>query len=493
MVVSVPASQGDGSGIDGPYPAAIALSTLSLVVALLITPTLFQHYRNRNLGATALVADVIICNMISFVNAILWANDDMTNWYNGIGLCDIEVKLSLFFRSMFPASLLCILRALANVMNTDNSSWMQTQAQKRRNCAIDIVCCIVVPASQMILHYIVQPNRYIIYGISGCTPTIDSSWLSFVLVTLWPLVWVLADVYYSIVIMIRLVRYRLTFNSILVNSSTTKSRFVRLYLLCLVSILMLVPLEIYVLIRHQLERLTAYSWNATHHPTDHIWNSALLIRSNGRIFYDRYMWLGGGFLIFLFFGFGKDAVKSYRTILLAMKLDRIFPSIRLGASRRPSAVATATSSIGSKARLFFKRKESNATWTSSSDATSASTPSPKKMTFLESIREDNKHGPRLHINTTTQHKTAGPFPSLTSLFKKDTKKPSFSNDPFTLTNVSSPTRRFDTSVSAEPPSPTMCTHVHSHSRSDGDVLVRKEVRQASETAETLPQKMYGGV
>lgn len=186
-----------GASLDKPYTSAMVLAFFSILVTMLILPALLQHYRNRNIGATILVMTSIAANLEVATNAIIWSNDDMQNWYNGVGLCDIQVKLIIAFYSMFPASVMCILRTLAKVMDTDSATWAQTSAQKRRNYITDLVCCVGIPSLFMALSFITQPVRYNIMGISGCQVSQDGSWLAFLLLFLPPTLWILLCVYYS--------------------------------------------------------------------------------------------------------------------------------------------------------------------------------------------------------------------------------------------------------------------------------------------------------
>ena len=179
------------------YLAAVLLATLSLIFMLLITPPLLWHFRNRNIGATVLVAWVIVLLLFTFVNAILWPNDDISSWYNGSGLCDVEVKVQVASQVAFPASMACVLRALAAVMDTDNTTLMQSKAQRRRRYMIDLSWCVGFPLLQMLLHYVVQTRRYYIYGIAGCVPAVSPSMVTIFLLAVPPMVWTLIDSYYS--------------------------------------------------------------------------------------------------------------------------------------------------------------------------------------------------------------------------------------------------------------------------------------------------------
>ena len=167
------------------------------MIMLLIIPPMFWHFRNRNIGATVLVAWTITALLFNFINADIWPDDNISEWYNGNGLCDIEVKIQAASHVALPASFACVLRALAAVMDTDNATVMQTKAQRRRTYMLDLSWCIGFPIVQMIFHFIIQPNRYYIFGVSGCTPSISASWLTLVLFILPPTIWVVIDSYFA--------------------------------------------------------------------------------------------------------------------------------------------------------------------------------------------------------------------------------------------------------------------------------------------------------
>lgn len=188
----------DGSlGRQSPYPIAVFFATASLAMILLLTPPLVSHFKNRNIGATVLVASSILGDMVNFLNAIIWSTDDTASWYTGAGFCDVQIKLIVVLQIMYTAAIAMILRNLAQVMNTNSSGWSATTAKKRRNIIIDLVCCLVLPMFQMLAQWITQPFRYYILGIAGCTPATDGSWLYILLSLIPPLLWTVVDVYYA--------------------------------------------------------------------------------------------------------------------------------------------------------------------------------------------------------------------------------------------------------------------------------------------------------
>lgn len=179
------------------YASAILFSSASLILMLLILPPMVWHFHNRNIGATALVAWTAILLLFNFINAILWSSDDVDQWYNGIGLCDLEVKIMVASEVGRAASLACILRALAAVLDTSRTSLIETGSQRRRRCTIDLICCLGLPLLQMLFHYVVQTRRYDIYGISGCFPRTGLNLVSLFLIMLPPLIWTAINACYA--------------------------------------------------------------------------------------------------------------------------------------------------------------------------------------------------------------------------------------------------------------------------------------------------------
>lgn len=179
------------------YPVGIALATLSLATMLLILPPMFWHLRNRNIGATSFVFWLAISLFFNFLNALLWSSNNRDTWYNGAGLCDVEIRLQTVSQVALPASFACTLRALAVVLDTKRGTLVQTAKQKRRQYAVELLCCFGLPMLQMLSLYVVQSGRYYIYGIAGCTPMLAGSWLTVLLLYVPPAVWECVDAYFA--------------------------------------------------------------------------------------------------------------------------------------------------------------------------------------------------------------------------------------------------------------------------------------------------------
>jgi pheromone a factor receptor len=203
----------------------------------------------------------------------------------------------------------------------------------------------------------------------------------------------------TVLIIIRLIVYRRDVVSMLTHHNTNTSRFLRLYLLCAICIMGIFPLEIYIDYLAISAGLLKFDWAQTHDPTQYDWNSIVLIPSGGVILFDRYIWLAGGLLIFPTFGFGREATKMYREMLIKVELARFFPALlqtsQTGASTTDGSsgswMSSMTSSMSSKVRLIFPgrlRVNTSDRSACSSDSTSTSEGSPReKSTFHARVEE----------------------------------------------------------------------------------------------------------
>ncbi|KAK0304536.1 a-factor receptor [Friedmanniomyces endolithicus] len=478
-----------------PYPTAIALATLSLLVILLLLSPMCWHLRNRNVGATFLVAWTILINLQTFINALLWPHDDISQWYNGAGLCDVEVKLQIAFSVAAPAALAAVLRALANALDTSRATLVKSRAQRIRDYAVDFSLCLGFPALQMLFHYIDQPTRYLLFGIAGCEASVSKTWVTVLLMDVPPLLWTLVDSYYAILILIRLLRYRTTMSTILAHSPhQTQTRFMRLYLFCLVLILTFVPLQAYTLAQNLSQAREKYSWSALHDPA--AFGEIYMMPSNGRVLPEAYIWLAGGFFIFVFFGLGKDAVAMYRAGLLALGAERVFPGLKSGVSPQRHSVSGTLGSLGSKARLMFRREKagSSEAWLSESEGSRTASvvdpASPKAVGVLETIDEQNAVGGSPKRNAfraaADPEKAAGASQIRTSLITRlssvFTRKRAPTQDGIALFTVSGSHGAVHSDVSV---SRARASAEGQESTGGIEVIVRKEVRQSSETAETM--------
>ena len=178
-------------------PNAVAVPILALIMLIIDTAPLVWHVRNRNLAASSLVFWVMISNLMNFINPLIWPTDNIQQWWHGHILCDIEIKLMMAANFGVVGSMACIMRNLAKALDTEQTILSLSKAQRHRQTMINCLFCFGGSIYVMLVHYIVQPNRYYIFAISGCTSSFDNSWPKLILVFIWPPIICLIDAYYS--------------------------------------------------------------------------------------------------------------------------------------------------------------------------------------------------------------------------------------------------------------------------------------------------------
>jgi hypothetical protein len=321
-------------------------------------------------------------------------------------------------------------------------------------------------------------------------------------------------------VLIRLHRYRRNFTSLLAHSNTNRSRFVRLFAICLVWLAISIPLEIYAISRQAAVEHFPFDWASVHDPAK--WSTIEMIPSGGRVVFTRYVWLGSAMMVFLFFGFGRDASRMYAKGLRGLGLGKCLPFLN-DQQRTPGRTTSHTgtmNSVSSKARLLFGRRKSSSSPTHSvkswaTDSRSSKTTdysmaeplSPKTMKHLETVNENSRMQTlmgstskpaegaiksryafwmgerRLHAAAADVEKNlpAAPkdvhsrsgFQRLTSPFRAASLECGEQDLGVPMTAL----KTVNITVAAGPPSPKSRV-----AADQGGVTVRKDIRQGSETA-----------
>ncbi|KAI9372530.1 pheromone A receptor-domain-containing protein [Aspergillus egyptiacus] len=310
----------------------------------------------------------LVLNLFNIVNAFIWPTDDIANWWDGAGLCDVEVKILTSSYVALPGTLVCLFRSLAYVLDTRRTTLVPSKRQRWRNRAVEILFCVVIPVVAAATHIVYQMNRYFIFAIAGCVATHDESWVSLVLGYMWPLVLCCIASYYCCLVLYRLQRYRREFNDILrsSNSGLSKSRFLRLFFLSFIMLLALIPIQSYMVWNNIYLGLPwhQYSWSELHDPA---WHQIVMVPTNGEVLFDRWIPISAGFVLFVFFGCGRDASRMYRNFFQHLGLDCCFGPIQSTASG--SSPQNTADSYGSRARLLLpwsrNQTTKNATYHSS--------------------------------------------------------------------------------------------------------------------------------
>lgn len=175
---------------------SIALFVCTLSISFTVIVPLIKYAFHKNLAACTLICWLLLGNLFTVINAIIWHNDDFASWYDGVGLCDLEAKLYYPIFVGIPAAILGLTRNLARCMNVDSFSITTTKQDRLHRFFIDCTTLYLVPVLQIGLHYITQINRYYITAVGGCAPSFDQSWPTIVIFFMWQEIFPLAACYY---------------------------------------------------------------------------------------------------------------------------------------------------------------------------------------------------------------------------------------------------------------------------------------------------------
>ncbi|RAR14321.1 pheromone b alpha 2 receptor [Stemphylium lycopersici] len=299
------------------YPQAMLFPVFAFPAWTLCLPSMIWHFRQANVAAGSAILWIILHNFFNSINALIWPRDNLTEWWDGSIWCDIHVRLQVGSYVGLAASAAIITRKLAKVMDTRNITVSISRGSKIREKVWELVWCWGAPLLLIIVYYVVQPARYMIYGIVGCLPAYDTSWPSIVLSIMWfPITMAFAS-YWAVLLVYRLYRYRREFHRLVATQNTTKSRFIRLFILSMILSLVYLTYSIYITIAVSLVATDAYSWSFVHDPMR--FNTILRVPVHGQVALDKWVQVATGYVTFALFGTGVDAHNLYKKIFIAAR------------------------------------------------------------------------------------------------------------------------------------------------------------------------------
>ncbi|KAI9050143.1 hypothetical protein LZ554_006284 [Drepanopeziza brunnea f. sp. 'monogermtubi'] len=377
---------------------AIALPIFAILALIVTYLPLRSFYRVNNVAACSIIFVVNYVNLQTFVNALLWPNDDWSEWWIGYGVCDVESLFRFPITMALATSLCCLTKGLADALDTEHAVFNQTKAQRRRKLLGDVLFCWAIPVMQMALHYVIQAGRYLIAPVWGCGDQLDNSWPMLVIIIIWCPLFTLLNVYYAIIMLTRLYKHRRTISAALTStgSGLAPRKFIKLVIISLSTMLIYLPVQSVFIWLAIPTSFVRYSWARVHNSVT--WKPVLFIHTENQ---PSLQWNGWGgiamaFSMFLFFGFNDDAVDSYRKWLVMCGAGKIWPSLKLSRDERHHGSGTFNSrgsSFGSRFDLVGKamkyldgdkRKDSQASTAMGGDTMiSMSTRKGSQGTFFE--------------------------------------------------------------------------------------------------------------
>ncbi|USP75690.1 hypothetical protein yc1106_02964 [Curvularia clavata] len=371
---------------------AMLFPALAFPAWILCIPSMSWHFRRVNFAAGSIILWLMLHNFFNSINALIWPRDNIPEWWDGHVWCDIHVRIQVGSYIGIAASAAMITRKLAKVMDTRNITVSSSRDSKTREKIWEIVWCWGAPMVLIIAYYVVQSARYFVFGIVGCLPAYDNSWPSLVVNIMWFPITTMFATYWSILLIYRLYRYRQEFHRLVAAQNTTKSRFIRLFILGITTSLVYFGYSIYILFVASRTMNGPYSWSRVHDPTS--FNAIICVPAQGNVAYDKWIQVITGYVVFLLFGTGVDAHNLYRKILVCLGLGKVWPSLyetSRSSYRTPSSFIAArswTSNVSSKAK--------NMLWSSRTDSVASVSDTAKSCVRKNSVVLDSipsvRHG-----------------------------------------------------------------------------------------------------
>lgn len=311
----------------GYQAALIALSTFAV---LLLIPPFIWHIKALNIPLITLICWLLLMNLEIFINAIIWGGEDFTTRFNGVGYCDVMVKLQVGANVGISSSIAGVMFNLYRILKADSAIPAPRSFKK---VATDLSISLLTPVFVMALNYLVQSRRFYILQYTGCQSVTSLSWLTIVLYSMWMVIWSLVGVVFAFLIIITYFKKRKDVSDILkcTNSGLNLVRFAKLLTFCCTLILIMFPLSMYIFTDGISRVENTYDFSLIH--SGAIWDLISYLPMK-KPYYISWIYLALAYLVFIFFGLGSDAIEMYLQTLSQIGLKPLVEWIKQRRSQR---------------------------------------------------------------------------------------------------------------------------------------------------------------
>ncbi|KLO16520.1 STE3-domain-containing protein [Schizopora paradoxa] len=317
---------------DPTYPLFPTFAFLGFFLVLIPLP---WHFQAWNAGTCLYMVWTALACLNQFINSLAW-RDSAINF--APVWCDISSRLITGVAVAIPAASLCINRRLYKIASIQCVS--VTRAQKRRAVIEDLSIGLGIPIIEMALAYVVNGHRFDIYEGLGCYPAIYNVWLSYVLVSGWPIAIGLVSACYCVLSLRAFHQKRSQFRELLSqNKSLTVNRYFRLMALATIELICTIPFATYfIIINSSGGQVFPYKgWADLHFHWSFVGQfPATLWRLDHKaeiaLELTRWLVVVCAFVFFAFFGFADEARRNYKRVITSALESRfvrkLVPRIR---------------------------------------------------------------------------------------------------------------------------------------------------------------------
>ncbi|TLS22921.1 uncharacterized protein PpBr36_06041 [Pyricularia pennisetigena] len=292
-------------------------------------------WRSGEFAAALLAANIIITNLITIIQALIWRDDAALDGYRGQGWCDMQAYINIPLSTMYATCIFAVIQHVSAQVSLRRATGL-SRAEKRRRNMMQALIIFPVPIIQIALSYPVHAYRYSITPLQGCEGGFGGNLLTFFFFLLPIPVYVIGASIYAIITHFQFRKLSTGSSVIQQNNSGAAARSNRakrkLYLMTVSIVAPYLPIQIAFLVinlKNTEGWSQLYSWqDFRNQPT---LNGIMRIPSwqaNWISMRVCYVAILSAIPIFIFFGTTKDAVNTWRGYCLAVGLGKIFAKLK---------------------------------------------------------------------------------------------------------------------------------------------------------------------
>ncbi|KAK4244397.1 pheromone A receptor-domain-containing protein [Corynascus novoguineensis] len=296
-------------------------------------------WRSGEFGGTTICVMLLILNLITVINALIWRDDNVERWWAGQGWCDFLTYTFFAMHTAFNICMFEIMRGLASKVAL-NRAVKPTRSERRRQRVVSAMVIFTIPAIQVMLTYFATFGRYNVSTLVGCSAVYYPNWVYLVFYVLPTPVFAVAAAYMAA---LAFYRYRKIERSTrdISNSqgdiAAARQDRVRkkLYFMTLFCIIMVLPLTMVLLLVNIVDGAPwdlPYDFDALHFGPDPFNIYFISFTTSDRMSFPalNIAFIGevSGIAVFIPFGTTPEALNMYREMLLALGLDYVFPKLK---------------------------------------------------------------------------------------------------------------------------------------------------------------------
>ena len=307
-----------------------ALIAMAAIAIVLLIPPFIWHIRALNIPLITLICWLLLMDIKTFIDAIIWGGEDFKSRYNGVGYCDVMVRIQVGANVGISSSIAGVMFNLYRILKADSAL---PTLKSFKKVAVDLVISLLTPVIVMGLNYLVMIRRFSILQYSGCQGVTSLSWVTVVLYSMWMVIWSLVSVIFAVLIIFVFFKKRKDIKDILqcTNSGLNLVRFSRLLIFCCIIAVVMLPLSLFIFVDGLSNVENTYDFDIIH--SQAIWGVITFVPLS-EPYYITWIYLALSYVVFIFFGLGSDAIDMYLKALCRIGLGGAIEYLRRKKAQR---------------------------------------------------------------------------------------------------------------------------------------------------------------